>query len=261
MAGKSVHRLRVQAFRSRIRPHLNKAMGFTAASVVDTPVQATPHARPQAVQNQPDDPSDRRSPSPLMDNPVPQPKRRRRLSAKVTRGLRGLAAPLIWLCLLAFCGGTGVAAFLWLTTIPPVPNCQMLPSASADIDRLYCAEQAARSGKVESLLAGLALAKNWSADHPLHNRANQAMKGWSKSLLTIAQAKADQGDLAGAIALARKIPGNSPLHQDVQSALLDWQNGQNRGQKIDNAIQSAFRQQDWQTAAAQIQALSTLDDQ
>jgi uncharacterized protein (UPF0548 family) len=150
---------------------------------------------------------------------------------------------------------------LWLTTLPPVANCQKLQPTSADTDRLYCAEQAARSGKVESLLAGLALVKSWSADHPLRMRANRAVKEWSKSLLTIARTKAEQGDVAGAIALAKKIPASSPIHAEVQAALLDWQKGQNRGQAIDAVIQTAFKQQDWQTATAKLTALASLDDQ
>ncbi len=252
MAGKTVNRSRAQAFKSRFQ---RAGRGLKVADGHTPDVAARPS---MAVSS---DNEDDRGHSPGKETKAGRRSvRHSRLPAQVKRGLRFLAAPLVWFCLLAFCGGTGVAAFLWLTTLPPVANCQTLQPASAHTDQLYCAEQAARSGKVESLLAGLALVKNWSADHPLRIRANRAVKEWSKALLTIAQTKADQGDVAGAIALAKKIPASSPIHAEVQTALLDWQEGQNRGQAIDAAIQTALKQQDWQKAAIKLQALASLDD-
>lgn len=273
MAGKSVKRSRVQAFKFRFQ-RTDKTSRFQqtdgsspsqqtnrAIRVAERPI-ANGHAPTVTVQPVPAPSSSAKSGDRAEHK---QPKgarslRRRHSTAQVTRGLKFLAAPLVWFCLLAFCGGTGVAAFLWLTTLPPMVNCQKLPPATADTDQLYCAEQAARSGKVESQLAGLALVKHWSADHPLHMRANRAVKEWSKRLLTIAQTKADQGDVAGAIALAKKIPANSPIHAEVQTALLDWQKGQNRGQAIEAAMQTALQRQEWQTATDKLQALAKLDD-
>ena len=259
MAGKSVNRARVQALRFRFQQTTRNASAIDGDRVDEhAPAVAAPPLPGAAAGADREADGDRTR----SQEGAKAGKRshRKRLPTQVTKGLRFLAAPLVWLCLLAFCGGTGVAAFLWLTTLPPVANCQKLLPTAADTDKLYCAEQAARSGKVEPLLAGLALIKNWSADHPLHTRANRALKEWSKSLLTIAQTKADQGDLVGAIALAKKIPASSPLHAEVQTALLDWQKGANRGQAIETEIQTAFKQQGWQTATAKLKALAALDD-
>jgi hypothetical protein len=249
MAGKTVKRSRVQAVKLRLQK-VGKSK-LVAEQPADTVATAS-----TAVDQESDRPSRKQR-----STNVVKPLRRPRFPAQVTKGLRFLAAPLVWLCLLAFCGGTGVAAFLWLTTLPPVPNCQTMPSPASDSEQLYCAEQAARSGKVEALLAGLALVKNWSPDHPLRHRANRDVTEWSKSLLVIADTKAGQGDLAGAIALAKKIPASSPLYADVQTALLGWQKAQNLGQTINAAIQRALKQQDWQTATLQMQALTRLDDE
>ncbi|MBW4580557.1 MAG: hypothetical protein KME42_13420 [Tildeniella nuda ZEHNDER 1965/U140] len=253
MAGKSVDRSRVQAFKSRFQQTARRS-NVTDGSVSKVAVKQVPTVAETNASGRMSGDRVQNGSNTIM------PLRHSRLSAQITRGLRFLAAPLVWFCLLAFCGGTGVAAFLWLTTLPPVANCQKLLPSSADTDKLYCAEQTARSGKVESLLAGLTLVKHWSPDHPLYIRANRAIKEWSKSLLTIAQIKADQGDLTGAIALAKKIPANSPIHAEVQTVLLAWQKGANRGQAIDAVIQTALKQQDWQTAATKIQALASLDD-
>ena len=250
MAGKTVKRSRVQAVKFRLRKAGKSKL--VEEQTADTVAKPAPTAASKE--------SDRTVRKQRGTNVV-KPLRRPRFPAQVTKGLRFLAAPLVWLCLLAFCGGTGVAAFLWLTTLPPVPNCQTMPSPASDSERLYCAEQASRSGKVEALLAGLALVKNWSPDHPLRHRANRDVTEWSKSLLAIADTKAGQGDLVGAIALAKKIPATSPLHADVQTALLGWQKAQNLGQAINAAIQRALKQQDWQTATLQMQALTRLDDE
>ncbi|XHX77675.1 MAG: hypothetical protein RBJ76_25110 [Stenomitos frigidus ULC029] len=247
MAGKAVKRSRVHAAKLRLQTGKSRLVAETAETAVK--------AAPTAVSQESD-----RPPKKQRGTNTVKPLRRPRVPSQVTQGLRFLAAPLVWLCLLAFCGGTGVAAFLWLTTLPPIPSCHM-PSPATDSDQLYCAEQAARSGKVEALLAGLALVKNWSPDHPLRHRANRDVTEWSKSLLAIAETKVGQGDLAGAIALAKKIPASSSLHADVQTALLGWQTAQNRGQAINTAIQRALKQQDWQTATVQIQALTRLDDE
>jgi hypothetical protein len=256
MAGKSVNRARVQALKSCFQQTARRAKATGDRSPVLPTQQASTVAGAHATSS---GNSDRSLSQEGAKAGIPL--RRDRLPTKVTRGLRFLAAPLIWLCLLAFCGGTGVAAFLWLTTLPPVANCQKLLPSSADTDQLYCAEQTARSGKVEALLAGLSLVKHWSTDHPLHTRATRAVKDWSKALLSLARTKADQGDLAGAIALAKKIPANSPIHAEVQTALLEWQQGANQGQAIDTVMQMALKQQDWQTAAAKLQVLASVDDQ
>lgn len=248
MAGKLVNRLRVQGFKSRRRSEEGRVAD---GSVTPRPEATTAHVVPPPKREG----SDRLDSAP--DHPRPQ-KGRKPLAR---RRVRLLAAPLVWLCLLAFCGGTAIAAFLLLTTLPPATNCQTLQPLAADTDQLYCADQAARSGRVESLLAGLALVKGWSVEHPLHNQAERAVKEWSKSLLAIAQTKADQGDLAGAIALAKKIPASSSLYPDVQVALRDWQKSQNRGQAIDTAIQTDLQQQDWKAVTVQLQNLSKLDDQ
>ncbi|XGV98504.1 MAG: hypothetical protein ACAF41_06120 [Leptolyngbya sp. BL-A-14] len=258
MSGKSINRSRVQAFKSRFQGTSRgvQDVGNHSAEGDDAKIAAQP--APTAVSDK--DSGKRPRGKKQQPKAMMRSLRQSPLPGQVKRGLKFLAAPLVWFCLLAFCGGTGIAAFLWLTTLPPVANCQKLQPISADTDKLYCAEQAARSGDVKAVLAGLALVKNWPPDHPLRIRANRAIKEWSKALLATARTKVDQGDVAGAIALAKKIPTNSPIHSDVQTALLEWQKGQNRGQAIESAMQAALKQQDWQTATAKLQALASLDD-
>lgn len=172
--------------------------------------------------------------------------------------IRTAATSALWLGLLAFCGGMAVTAYLWLASIPPLPDCKKLTSMASDSERLYCAERAARSGKEEAILAGFELVQKWSANHPLHQRVNRAMREWSKDLLEIAQEKADKGDLAGAIKLARKVPASSPAYKEVKTTIAGWQKEQNQEVVLKKAFQTAVAQQHWETAEDKLAALSRL---
>ncbi|MGA7932076.1 MAG: hypothetical protein WCA35_00705, partial [Kovacikia sp.] len=88
-----------------------------------------------------------------------------------------------WL-LLALCsavGGITAFAFVWLTSIPAVTNCQRISPLSPDIERLSCAQEAAKSGKLPELMAGLRLVEEWTPEHPLYHQAEQWMAEWSQS--------------------------------------------------------------------------------
>lgn len=173
-------------------------------------------------------------------------------------GIRAAATPALWLGLLALCGGMATTAYLWLASIPPLPECRRITPLASDSERLYCAERAARSGKLDAVLAGFDLVKGWSSNHPLRHQINRAMKDWSRVLLDRAREKAKQGDLPGAIALAKKIPDTSPIYKEVKAAIAGWQQDQNQGNSLKQAFQKALNQQDWLTAEDQILAFSKL---
>lgn len=182
------------------------------------------------------------------------------VATQMLQGIRFLGMPLVWLIGLAFCGGTGVSAILWLTTLPPLPNCQQLNLLSTDNEKLYCAEQAARSGKAETMVAGLQLIKHWTADHPLHSRSKLLMRDWSKSVMAAAYHRAVQEeDLPGAITLAKGIPLMSPHYQQAQKAIVVWQKDYKRGKAFEDVIQAALKAQNWPAAEAQLDQLSKLD--
>lgn len=184
---------------------------------------------------------------------------RRQVMTQVTRGMRLLGMPLVWLGVLAFCGGTGVSAFFWLTTLPPLPNCSRLAPLSSDTDRLYCAEQSARSGKPEALAAGLALVEAWPSEHPLSHRVNRLVNEWSRAVMTIARDRAVQDDLEGAIALAQRIPPKSPLYKEAQQEITAWKKDSRRGRAIEQELLVALERQNWQAAEAKLESLSKLD--
>ncbi|MBD2123384.1 hypothetical protein [Trichocoleus sp. FACHB-262] len=184
------------------------------------------------------------------DSPVLEPRRK-----------RGWSWSLVWLSVVLVCGGTGAMALVWLTMLPPPPNCQQISPLAADAERLYCAQQAAQSGELKQLIASVELVKHWSTEHPLYSSAQSSLAEWSRGLLAIANQKIGQNQLEAAVEIAQKIPPSSPLYQDAQAEISAWQQDWNQGEKIYGQAQAAIKAQKWQEAWKQSQALAGLTNE
>ncbi|MGL5064564.1 MAG: hypothetical protein ACRC62_31630 [Microcoleus sp.] len=167
---------------------------------------------------------------------------------------------LIWLSLLVGFGITGAAAFLWLLTMPPPPNCQQLSPLAADGERLYCAQQAAKSGKLEQLESAIALVQSWPKEHPLYPQGQQLIGEWSKAILGFAKAKIEVGDLPGALAIVAKIPKTSPSYPEVQESVAAWEKNWQEGQKLYDTAVAALKAEDLRKAWDYAQALYKLEN-
>jgi hypothetical protein len=168
---------------------------------------------------------------------------------------------VIWFGLIAFSGGTSAAAFVWLSTLPPLPDCQKLPPLAADADLLYCTEQQVHTTDLDSLRKGIDLIEPWSSDHPLYAKSQILMAEWSKAVMAIARKKFNRNDLAGAIALAQEIPKNSPIRKEVEQEIAFWKQDTQRGKALSTEIQTALKAQQWQQAIGKAQDLSQLKGQ
>ena len=157
-------------------------------------------------------------------------------------------------------GVTGAAAFLWLLTMPPPPNCQQLSPLAADGERLYCAQQAAKSGKLEQLESAIALVQAWPKEHPLYSQGQHLIGEWSKAMLGFARAKIELGDLKGALAIVAKIPKTSPSYPEVQEAVTAWEKNWQEGQKLYDTALAALKSEDLKKAWDYAQALFKLEN-
>ena len=167
---------------------------------------------------------------------------------------------LIWLSLLVGFGVTGVAAFLWLLTMPPPPNCQQLSPLAADGERLYCAQQAAKSGKLDQLESAIALVQAWPKEHPLYSQGQHLIGEWSKAMLGFARGKIELGDLKGALVIVAKIPKTSPSYPEVQEAVTAWEKNWQEGQKLYDTARTALKNEDLKKAWDYAQALFKLEN-
>jgi hypothetical protein len=165
---------------------------------------------------------------------------------------------LLWLSVILVLGGTGVIGVLLLTTLPPPPNCQSISPLAADAERLYCAQLAAQSGKLDKLLAAMKLVQGWSVNDPLYNDAQRLKEEWSRDILAIARQHLKQGDIQTAIAVAKQIPESSPLYAQTQATIASWQQQWQQGEQIIGKFQNAVKVQNWKQAWQQLESLLQL---
>lgn len=180
---------------------------------------------------------------------------RDRVRSRLLQGTKRLGVPLLWVGVIAFCGGTGYSAFCWLAAPSSNTGCDRLWLFSPDADKLFCAEQAARSGKVDQLLAGLQLVEHWPSDHPQHREVVKLQREWSQALLAIASQKASNNDLKGAIQLSQRVFPNNPLYKEAQKNISDWQNNLKQVKEIESNLQVVLWSRDWPKAEALLKQL------
>ncbi len=167
--------------------------------------------------------------------------------------------PFIWLTVLLGCGGSSLLGFLWLTRVPPVPDCRQINQFSADQERLYCAKVATRSGDVQSLLNGLQLIANWTKEHPLYNESRVDLKNWSTEVFAIARQRWTETGVAEAVELASQIPSSSPLYEQVQKQIDQWQRDWAYGQNLYQQAQLALKARQWRKAEQRAQSLAQMN--
>lgn len=182
----------------------------------------------------------------------------RKPSLKIPKGFWGWQ--LLWLLILLGFGTAGTGALLWLLTAPPPQDCQEISALSGDGDRLYCADQAAQSGKAEDVKAAFDLVKVWPETHPLQPQVQQMMQKWTYGLIKLGNQEIDAGNLAGALATVQLVPKSSPAYSAVEEAIASWQNDWQEGQQLFDKAHKALKAQNWKEAFYYIQALNKLEN-
>ncbi|HEY9862321.1 MAG TPA: hypothetical protein V6D16_22685 [Candidatus Obscuribacterales bacterium] len=225
--------------RTRLFEVIAQSAGFAARQSVEMPEARGEAAPPKTSSPRPEDPSP--------DTPLPETPRK-----------RGWSWSLLWLSVVLICSGTGAMALVWMTMLPPPPNCEQISPLAADAERLYCAQQAAESGELKSLVASIDLVKHWSPEHPLYNSAQTSLAEWSRGLLAIANQKITQNQLEAAVQIAQKIPPSSPLYTEAQAEISAWKQDWNRGEEIYRQAQAALKAQKWQDAWKHAQTMASL---
>jgi hypothetical protein len=152
----------------------------------------------------------------------------------------------------------GLWALAWLTRIPPLPDCDEVTAASADGDRLICAQSALRVGSAKSLIQAVQLAAHYSPTHPFYTETQPVLVESSERLLDKATQKMHEGDLATATEWAEQIPLDTPLRDTAQSKIWDWQQEWKQGQELENSIEQAIAARDWEAADNALRQLKLL---
>ena len=162
--------------------------------------------------------------------------------------------------IIALTVGTGSAAVWWLSKVPPMVDCDKMSPGSPDHQRLYCSQIASQSGNPDDIVKGIELVKDWDKFNPLYGQASQSLAVWSGQLMMAARDRLEKQDLDGAIALAQKIPQNSPIYKETREEMIGWQEARNQGQKLYDKIQVALKKQYWEEASGHLAKLATIAD-
>jgi hypothetical protein len=155
---------------------------------------------------------------------------------------------------LSVCGLFGLSGWaIWsLTTPPPSADCRKLSAASTDMERLYCAQEAARSGELPKVLAGMDMLSQWKSDHSLYPEAQRLIGEWSDPVLSAARQRIERSDLQGAIELASHIPKGSPSYKEAQAAIAEWKQFWKKGDAVVAAARKAMKASNWDAAEIKI---------
>jgi hypothetical protein len=167
---------------------------------------------------------------------------------------------LIFVGMLGAAGATGIAAWMLISLVPPAVDCKKISSWSADSERLYCAQQAAQSGKAEDLLDAIKVVEPWGRDHYLYGQSQLLMQDWSNALMILARERVAQRDLKGGIWLASQVPDTSPNYKEVQATITRWKEENRRGEVLYAKIQTVLKKQNWDKAAEHMAELSLIND-
>lgn len=208
------------------------------------PSPVRPPARPQAI-----------APS---ASPKAATKPARRSPPAPRRRPAGLRPSLLVMLGLGISGGLGVLSLVWLTTLPPMPQCERVSALSPDTEQLYCLREAARSGQVADLKAAVELVQDWTESHPLYAESQQGLTQWSQLLLEMARQRYQDSDLKGALEVAGIVPASSSLYGEAQAAIATWQDEWQQGEALYEQAQTALANQEWHVASAQLLALGQL---
>jgi hypothetical protein len=146
----------------------------------------------------------------------------------------------------------------YLTRIPPLPDCEKITKMSGDRDRLICAQTEMRAGSAKNLIQAVQLTASFPDTHLLYADAYPILLESSERLLKKATEKMHEGDLPTAIEWASQIPVNTPLREQAQAEIWNWQQEWKRGEEITGLIEQVIAARDWATADNHLQTLKLL---
>lgn len=157
-------------------------------------------------------------------------------------------------------GLVGFGAVILMLRLPSFPKCNnlFLPTASV-ANRLYCAQEAAKTKDVAGLERAINLVVDLPPEHPQRAEIDRFINSWAMELLALANEQVQAGNLEAALSITQKIPPGTAAAQLAQEELRKWQMGWTEVTRIYEEAEAALRKGDWRTAMAQASILPTIN--
>lgn len=165
----------------------------------------------------------------------------------------------LWTVLLMGSANLGVWAVVWLTRIPPLPNCEEISPFNSRSDRLVCAKTYLKASGAKGLTEAVQLTADWPKTHSGYQEAQRVLKTASEKLLVLANVRAQAGDLEAAVNLASAIPLGTPLRKPAQGVIYSWRREWEQGSELESQIREAIQRRDWESARETLQRLQWLN--
>jgi hypothetical protein len=147
---------------------------------------------------------------------------------------------------------------LWLTRIPPLPDCDNITPFHSSSDMLYCAKAQTRTGEPNNLTQAVLLTVNWPTADANYEDAQSILKDASEQILVLSNRWAQAGRLEDAVKLAGTIPLNTPLRSSAQAVIFEWRQAWEQGQALEAKLEAALAAQDWEQAKGHLNAFKNL---
>ncbi len=124
-----------------------------------------------------------------------------------------------------------VAANIPAPYVPQIPRSASSSPADPQSQQLMEAQRTVRAGDATSYVTAIALGQNIPQEHPKYKQAQGLIADWAKEIYLLAKQQAAQEDWGKAIAIAKLVPDQAPMHPAAQNAIRLWEQKQTKKSK------------------------------
>ncbi len=179
---------------------------------------------------------------------------------KLTKWWQGVAGIFL------LTSAVGVGAFVYLTQLPEVANCQsnsQLKDTAGAI--IYCATTIADEQDADKLSQAIRLVNSIPKDNPLRGNADKLVEGWSQALLSLGEKAFHEGNLNQAIKIVEVIPPHQPLYESAKKQTEEWKTIWSQAEEIYQTVKAKIDQpnqeKSWYVAFSEAKKLKGLKNQ
>lgn len=182
-------------------------------------------------------------------------------SGPVQQWARKVGWSALIMLLVALPVGTLTIAFDMLMEMPSQANCRSRFRINpSDADRLYCAQNLANEGTIDSLQKAIALIEAWPTDHPLRRKHAPLVEAWSQQLLDLAEEEYQSGSLDNALTIARQISPHTDVYRTAREQMMVWQRTWQEAELIYTRVENAIASEEWVVALERARGLLAIDN-